>query len=67
MSYLQMWLSSILAGQTHLNNFGRGHNEEYSRRTMFNLDQWFRRIYRLKKHLCKIIKILAYNSGKNVI
>ena len=42
------WVPFCSAERNHLYNFGRRHHEEQFCEIILNLDQWFKRIYRLK-------------------
>ena len=47
-SYLEIWQPLCSVDWNHLCNFRRRHYEKQSCEFILNLDQWFRRIYRLK-------------------
>ena len=48
MSYPELWQPLGWVEWNNLCNFGRSYHEEHLCETMLNLDQWFRRRYRLK-------------------
>ena len=50
-SYLELWQPLCSVDCNHLCNIGRRHHEEQSCEISLNLDQWFRRKYRLKVFL----------------
>ena len=49
--------------QNHLDNFGRGHNEEHFCEIILNLDQWFKRCH-LKIFLSRAERNILGNFGR---
>ena len=46
---MELWWPTCSVEQNHLCNFERGYHGKLSCEVIWNLDQWFRRICRLKK------------------
>ena len=63
-SYLEVWRPFCSAERNHLCNFSRGYLEEQFCDIIFNLDQWFRRRFRLKDFLCGALAALVFSGAE---